>query len=48
MVDEVLAATGWPSRVVAEVATTPAPSDGELAALRELHRTTGEAHHAGP
>jgi glutaconate CoA-transferase, subunit B len=35
-VDDVLAATGWDLRVADDVATTEAPSDVELAALRAL------------
>ncbi len=35
-VDEARAATGWELRVAPDVGVTPAPSDAELAALREL------------
>ena len=35
-VDEARAATGWELRVAPDVGVTPAPSDDELAALREL------------
>ena len=35
-VDEALAATGWELRVASDLGATPAPSDAELAALREL------------
>jgi glutaconate CoA-transferase subunit B len=41
-VDEARAATGWPLRVADDVGETPAPTGGELAALRAL-RTKGEA-----
>jgi glutaconate CoA-transferase, subunit B len=42
--DDVLAHTGWPLQVSSRVATTTAPSDQELTALRDLRRRTGEAH----
>ena len=35
-VDDVLAKTGWPLRVAEDPARTPAPTDAELAALRDL------------
>lgn len=35
-VDEVLAATGWPLVAAANLQTTPAPTEAELAALRAL------------
>jgi glutaconate CoA-transferase subunit B len=41
-VDEARAATGWPLRVADDVGETPAPTGGELAALRAL-RTKGDA-----
>ncbi len=44
-VDAVKDATGWPLRVADEVTTTAPPTEKELAALRELHRRTEEAHH---
>ena len=40
-VDEARAATGWELRVASDVGTTPAPSDEELAALRELASVWG-------
>jgi acyl CoA:acetate/3-ketoacid CoA transferase beta subunit len=46
-VEQVVAATGWPLRVADAVPTTTAPTDDELAALRELHARTEEAHRAG-
>lgn len=36
-VESVKKATGWPLRIAPEVATTPAPTAGELAILRQLH-----------
>ncbi len=42
--DEVVAATGWPVRFVADVGQTPPPTVEELATLRELHRRTAAAH----
>ena len=45
-VDRVREATGWPLRVADPVATTPAPDDNDLTALRQLHARTEEAHHA--
>lgn len=45
--DEVVAATGWPLRVADELHTTPAPTEQELLALRELRERTEEAHRAG-
>jgi glutaconate CoA-transferase subunit B len=35
-VDQILAETGWPLKVVDELRTTEPPTDAELAALREL------------
>ncbi|HEX5771778.1 MAG TPA: CoA-transferase [Nocardioidaceae bacterium] len=46
-VDQVLAATGWPLKVAAAVATTVPPTDNELSVLRDLHARTEEAHRAG-
>jgi glutaconate CoA-transferase subunit B len=46
-VDRVVAATGWPLKVAAEVATTAPPTDNELSVLRDLHTRTEEAHRAG-
>jgi glutaconate CoA-transferase subunit B len=45
-VEQVVAATGWPLQVATEVATTEAPTDNELVALRELQARTKEAHRA--
>jgi len=45
-VDRVLAATGWPLKIADEVATTTAPGEKELSALRDLHSRTKEAHRA--
>jgi glutaconate CoA-transferase, subunit B len=36
MLEDVLTNTGWPLRVAENVTATPAPSDGELAVMREL------------
>ena len=36
--------TGWPIRFAAEVQETPAPTTGELAALRDLNLRTARAH----
>jgi glutaconate CoA-transferase subunit B len=36
--------TGWPIRFAADVGETPAPSDDELAALRDLQARTARAH----
>ena len=43
-VEQVVAATGWPLKVAAEVQTTPAPSEAELAVLRDLQNRTARAH----
>ena len=45
-VEQVLEATGWPLKVADEVATTAAPADNELSALRDLQARTKEAHSA--
>ena len=42
-VDDVLAATGWPLAVAADLSETPAPTEAELAALRGLHQRTAAA-----
>jgi glutaconate CoA-transferase, subunit B len=42
--DTVIAATGWPLRFHTRVDETPAPSDQELAALRDLLARTARAH----
>ncbi len=41
--DDVRAATGWALAVADDLAVTPAPSEGELAALRGLHERTRAA-----
>ena len=41
---EVLEETGWNLRVADELSITPAPTDLELATLRELRRRTRQAH----
>jgi len=46
-VERARASTGWDLRVAPNLAATPAPSDAELAGLRELHRRTHAAHHNG-
>lgn len=43
-VEQAAAATGWPLKVAADLAVTPAPEADELAALRALIRRTDEAH----
>jgi len=43
---DVAAATGWELRFADEVATTPAPTEAELLALRALRARTAEAHRA--
>ncbi|MBI4262981.1 MAG: CoA-transferase subunit beta [Acidobacteria bacterium] len=43
-VDAVVAVTGWPLEVAAEVATTEPPSAKELAVLRDLQQRTLRAH----
>jgi glutaconate CoA-transferase subunit B len=42
--EQVVAATGWPLKVAAEVKTTPAPTASELNVLRELQERTAKAH----
>jgi glutaconate CoA-transferase subunit B len=42
--DMVIAETGWPVAFAPTVEETPAPTSGELAALRELTARTAEAH----
>ena len=41
--DDVQAATGWPLTIADNLAVTPAPTEGELAALRTLHARTAAA-----
>ncbi len=36
--------TGWPVRYATKVQETPAPTDKELATLRDLHARTKRAH----
>jgi glutaconate CoA-transferase subunit B len=38
-VEEVLSRTGWPLRIADDLAVTPGPSEGELAAIREIDPT---------
>jgi len=45
-VDQVLQATGWPLKIVDEVATSNPPTDNELSTLRDLQVRTKEAHNA--
>ena len=45
-VEQAVAATGWPLKVAEDIAETPAPTESELAALRDLNERT-EAAHAG-
>ena len=42
-VEDVQAATGWPLAIAGDLSETPAPSEGELAALRGLHERTAAA-----
>jgi glutaconate CoA-transferase subunit B len=42
--EQVVAATGWPLKVAAEVKTTAAPTASELNVLRELQERTAKAH----
>lgn len=43
-VEQVVAATGWPLKVADKVATTPAPTEQELAILRDLNARTQAAY----
>jgi glutaconate CoA-transferase subunit B len=43
----IMDATGWPIQFAAEVETTPAPTDLELGALRDLQLRTARAHSQG-
>ena len=43
-VEQVVAETGWPLKVAAEVETSPAPTATELAVLRDLQARTAKAH----
>jgi glutaconate CoA-transferase subunit B len=42
--EQVSANTGWPVHFAATVATTPPPTAGELAVLREVQERTRRAH----
>jgi len=46
--EQVQEQTGWPVRFAAQVDETPAPSEAELAALRELNERTARAHGNAP
>lgn len=46
-VDEARAATGWELKVADVLQQTPEPTAAELAALRDLHARTAEAHGSG-
>jgi len=43
-VDKVIAETGWALKVAPQLATTAAPTERELAVLRDLHARTALAH----
>ena len=43
-VEQAKAATGWELKVATQLATTKAPTDAELATLRDLHARTAQAH----
>jgi glutaconate CoA-transferase subunit B len=43
-VEQAVAATGWELKVASQVATTPPPSETELAVLRDLNARTARAH----
>jgi glutaconate CoA-transferase subunit B len=45
-VEDARAATGWELKVAPYLEETPPPTDGELAALRDLHARTTAAHGA--
>ena len=45
--EQIAEATGWPVRYAANVNETPAPTDQELATLRDLHARTKRAHGEG-
>ena len=45
-VEQAREATGWPLRIADDLATTEAPTDDELAVLRDLQARTKEAHRA--
>jgi glutaconate CoA-transferase subunit B len=43
-VEQVVAETGWPLKVAANVETTPLPTETELSVLRDLQARTAKAH----
>ena len=43
-IEQIVAATGWPLKVVPEVQTTPPPTGTELSVLRDLIARTARAH----
>ena len=43
-VEKVVGSTGWPLKVAPKLATTAAPSAGELRVLRDLNERTARAH----
>jgi len=43
-VEQVVAETGWPLKVAAQMNTTAEPTDNELAVLRDLNERTARAH----
>ena len=45
-VEQVVAATGWPLKVAADVDVTPVPTERELFVLRDLYARTAAAHAA--
>lgn len=44
VVERVRDATGWPLKAASAIATTPAPTAGELNVLRDLQQRTARAH----
>jgi glutaconate CoA-transferase subunit B len=46
--EQIVEATGWPAPFAPKVAHTPAPTETELATLRELQARTAHAHGIGP
>lgn len=47
-VEQAVAATGWPLKIAADLATPTAPTAAELAALRDINLRTARAHAAVP
>ena len=43
-IEQAVAATGWPLKVAEDIAETPAPSETELTALRDLNQRSAAAH----